>query len=179
MAFANQDVFLGGIVTDVRMGQTRTGKPYGIAKLEDYSGAGEIALFGEDWAKFSGYFHVGNSLFITARVEERQWQQGAYELKIGRIEFLSDVKDQKIKSITINVATEKLTLEVVNELASIIRKSPGPTDVFFNILDNDEHSQVMLQSKLCHVSVDSLLINYLKRLTSHIRLTDGIIFASI
>ena len=163
VAFANQDVFLGGIVTDVRMGQTRTGKPYGIAKLEDYSGAGEIALFGEDWAKFSGYFHVGNSLFITARVEERQWQQGAYELKIGRIEFLSDVKDQKIKSITINVATEKLTLEVVNELASIIRKSPGPTDVFFNILDNDEHSQVMLQSKLCHVSVDSLLINYLKK----------------
>lgn len=163
VAFANQDVFLGGIVTDVRMGQTRTGKPYGIAKLEDYSGAGEIALFGEDWAKFSGYFHVGNSLFITARVEERQWQQGAYELKIGRIEFLSDVKDQKIKSITINVATEKLTLEVVNELASIIRKSLGPTDVFFNILDNDEHSQVMLQSKLCHVSVDSLLINYLKK----------------
>ena len=38
--FANQDVMIGGIVTDLRIGQTKTGKPYGIVKMEDYSGAG-------------------------------------------------------------------------------------------------------------------------------------------
>ena len=106
--FANQDVMIGGIVTDLRIGQTKTGKPYGIVKMEDYSGAGELALFGDDWANFSGYFQIGNSLFVTARVEERQWKQNTYELKIGRVEFLTDVKDQKIKSITITLQTNLL-----------------------------------------------------------------------
>lgn len=159
--FANQDVMLGGIVTDLRIGQTKTGKPYGIVKMEDYSGAGELALFGDDWANFSGYFQIGNSLFVTARVEERQWKQNTYELKIGRVEFLTDVKDQKIKSITITLQTNLLNQKTANELSSLIKQNEGPTDIFFNVIDGKKQSQVMLQCNDYRVSVGSELINYL------------------
>lgn len=91
---SGEEVTLGGIVTDVREGQTRNGKPYGIVKLEDYSGAGEIALFGEEWARWRGHMGVGNSIFITARIEPKQWRPETNELRIGRIEFLSDIKDK-------------------------------------------------------------------------------------
>lgn len=40
----NRDLILGGIVTGVREGYTKTGKPYGIAKMEDYSGTAEFAF---------------------------------------------------------------------------------------------------------------------------------------
>lgn len=40
----NQELTLGGIVTGVREGYTKTGKPYGIAKVEDYSGVAEFAF---------------------------------------------------------------------------------------------------------------------------------------
>lgn len=160
-AFANQDVTIGGIVTDLRMGQTRTGKPYGIVKMEDYSGVGEIALFGDDWAKHSGYFQVGNSLFITARVEEKQWRQNEYELKIGRIEFLADVKDKKIKSLTIKVPLDKLSQSTIMELSSIMKQTSGPTEVYFNIFDKEKQMQVMLQSKSVRLSVDSELVGFL------------------
>ena len=159
--FANQDVMLGGIVTDLRIGQTKTGKPYGIVKMEDYSGAGELALFGDDWANFSGYFQIGNSLFVTARVEERQWKQNTYELKIGRVEFLTDVKDQKIKSITITLQTNLLNRKTANELSSLIKQNEGPTDIFFNVIDGKKQSQVMLQCNDYRVSVGSELISYL------------------
>lgn len=159
--FANQDVMIGGIVTDLRIGQTKTGKPYGIVKMEDYSGAGELALFGDDWANFSGYFQIGNSLFVTARVEERQWKQNTYELKIGRVEFLTDVKDQKIKSITITLQTNLLNRKTANELSSLIKQNEGPTDIFFNVIDGKKQSQVMLQCNDYRVSVGSELINYL------------------
>ena len=160
-AFANQDVTIGGIVTDLRMGQTRTGKPYGIVKMEDYSGVGEIALFGDDWAKHSGYFQIGNSLFITARVEEKQWRQNEYELKIGRIEFLADVKDKKIKSLTIKVPLDKLSQSTIMELSSIMKQTSGPTEVYFNIFDKEKQMQVMLQSKSVRLSVDSELVGFL------------------
>lgn len=161
--FANQDVSLGGIVTDVRVGQTRNGKPYGIVKMEDYSGAGEIPLFGDDWANFSGYFQVGNTLFVTGRVEERQWKENSYELKIGRVEFLADVKDQKIRSITISVDADQLSQGLITEMVSIMKKSEGPTELYFNVHDREKQQQLMLQSRSIHLSVDSELIEFLKK----------------
>ena len=41
----NHDLTLGGIVTGVREGYTKTGKPFGVAKVEDYSGTTEFAFF--------------------------------------------------------------------------------------------------------------------------------------
>ncbi len=161
--FANRDVMLGGIVTDLRTGQSRTGKPYGIIKMEDYSGAGEIALFGEDWARFSGYFQKGNSLFITGRVEQKRWKADEYELKLARVEFLTDVKDQKVKTITISLYTDKLTQSVVTEMSTIMKDSPGPTEVLFNVHDTEKQMQVMVQSKNTRISVDGALIDFLKR----------------
>ena len=45
-----EDVVLGGIVTAVRTGFTKTGKPFGIVTLEDFDGTGELPLFDKDWA---------------------------------------------------------------------------------------------------------------------------------
>lgn len=160
--FANKDVTLGGIVTDVRTGQTRTGKPYGIVKMEDYSGPGEIALFGDEWAKHSGYFAIGNSLFITGRVDERQWRKDEYELKIGRIEFLSNVRDEKIKSITITLDLNNLTSKIVNDISSKVKENEGPSELYFNVIDHETQTQVMLQSKSVRLTVESELINFLK-----------------
>ena len=158
---ANKDITFGGIVTAVRTGQGKQGKPYGIVKMEDYSGAGEFPLFGEDWARMSGYFGVGNSLFVTARVEERRWKPGIFDLKIGRIEFLSDVRDQKIKSITITIRLESLTEATATELSSLIQENEGPTDVYFNVIDSTQQMHVLLQSKKCRMSVGRELIDFL------------------
>ena len=49
-----EDVTIGGIVTNVRTGFTKTGKPYGIVTLEDFAGSGELGLFGEKWGEKSG-----------------------------------------------------------------------------------------------------------------------------
>ena len=47
--FVNMDLTLGGMVTAVRKGISKTGKPYGIVTMEDFTGAYELALFGQDW----------------------------------------------------------------------------------------------------------------------------------
>ena len=158
---AGRDLTLGGIVTNVRDTQTRTGKPCGFVKLEDYSGAGEIAIFGDDWARLRGYFKEGYSLFISARVEQRRWKEGMYDLTIGRVEFLSDVKDQKIKSITINVQVNSLTEQNAAELSEILKRNEGPTDVFVCLHDYSIPNPIMLQSHDCRLTVNTDLINFL------------------
>ena len=159
---ANQEITFGGIVSSIKEGQTRTGKPYGIVKLEDYSGAGELPLFGEDWARMRGYFQVGNSLFINAKVEQRRYKEGVYDLKIGKVNFLQDIKDDKIKTITISINLETLNERTAAELCTIMKNNNGPTQVFFSVLDAEKQMHVMLQSPECHVNVSTELLHYLK-----------------
>jgi len=159
--FANMDITFGGIVTKTNEGHTKNGKPYGRVTMEDYSGAGEIALFGEEWAKFKGFFEPGNSLFVSACVKERRWRPGSYDISIGRVEFLSDVKDQKIKSITINIPLDALTSDTVAELTGLLDSNPGTTDIFFNITDPAKQMHVMLQSKKSRLSVNREIIDFL------------------
>lgn len=161
-ALIGQDITFGGIVTDIRQGHTKTGKPYGIVKMEDYSGAGELPLWGDDWARLSGYFSIGNSLFVTARVEERKWGKGSGELKVGRVEFLSDVKEQKIKSITISLKIDELEETVMEELSSLMGQNQGHTELYFNIIDKKKQIHLMLQSKKCQVSLNSDIIDFLQ-----------------
>ena len=160
-ALANRDITFGGIVTDIREGQARNGKPFGIVKIEDYSGAGELPLFGEDWARLRGYFSVGNSLFITAKVEQRRWKEGTYDLSVGRVEFLTDVKDQKIKSITISIRLDALTDQLASEMLSVFERNQGQTEVYFQVIDHTKQVSLLLQTRTFKLNVERSLLDFL------------------
>lgn len=159
-SLANQDITFGGIVTSIREGQTKNGNPYGIVKMEDYSGTGEIPLFGEAWGKVKGFFSVGNSLFINARITSREWQTEKFDLSIGEINFLSEVRDKLVKSITIDIKIESLTQSTSVELTGRIKENKGETELLFNVIDSSQQEHVLLQSKH-RVTVTADLINFI------------------
>lgn len=159
---ANRDISFGGIVTAVKEGQTRNGKPYGIVKMEDFSGGGEIPLFGDEWARLRGYFQTGNSLFINARVEPRRWREDQFDLNIGNVEFLTDVKSDKIKTFTVTIRLDELTDSTAAELASMMIKDEGTTELFFNVVDTDKQMNIALKTNKVHINVCKEIINYIK-----------------
>lgn len=159
--YVNQDVKLGGIITNVKEGQTRNGKPYGIVKVEDYSGAGDIALFGQDWASWNGYATVGSTILVSGRVEPDRWKGDTCRLHIGKIDYMADVKEELITRITIKIDLEKLDKESVSELNSRLNEEEGNTEVFFKIVDNEDQGHVMLQAKKCRISLKKSLLDYI------------------
>ncbi len=156
------DVTLGGIVTPIREGQTRNGKPFGIIRIEDFSGAGEIAFFGEDWAKWRGYMTAGNSLFITARIEPKRWDANSFDLRVGKIEFLSDVKERSLQSITITARLDLLDETTVTNLSGMLSEEKGNTQVLFNIVDIDPQNHLLMQSRKYRISIKKSLIDYIE-----------------
>mgnify|MGYP000379321781 CR=1 FL=1 len=68
-ALAGREITMGGIVTSVRRGVSKNGNPYGIAKIEDYSGSTEIPFWGNDWVTYQGYLNEGTFLYIKARCQ--------------------------------------------------------------------------------------------------------------
>lgn len=155
-----EDITFGGIVTSIRIGNTKNGNPYGIVKLEDYSGTGEIALFGQDWLLFRNSFVEGLSLFIHAKVQPKKWKQEELELSLNTVQLMADVKDTLIEKITINIPIESLTNEFVEDLNEITKKSPGKANLYFNILNSDS-TNTLLYAKDMQISVQKNLLNYI------------------
>ena len=160
--YANSDLKLGGMVTGVRKGITKTGKPYGIVQFEDYSGSMELPLFGQDWAEWASYMEVGNTLMIYARCQPRQWNPNQLELKIGKIDFLADIKDSVIEKITIAMNVDALDDDTLLSLQCIIRDCPGNSDLYFLIADSDGQTHLNMHSRSTKVSVKKNLISFIE-----------------
>ncbi len=164
-----EDVVVGGIVTAVRTGFTKTGKPFGIVTLEDFEGSGELALFGEDWGDKSGFFSIGASIYVTALIKARfQYQgngngNGPKELKIQSVEYLQTIKDKAIDRITISMNTDLLNEQIVAELQEFIGEHPGKTKLFFQLRDSLGKHHVLLRSTKHEIDVRHSLIDYIER----------------
>ena len=159
---ANKDLTMGGMVTAVRKGVSKQGKPYGIVTIEDYSGSFEFALFGQDWPTWANYMEVGNTLFISARCQAKQWGADRLEIKFGKIEFLYDIKDSLVTDFTIVMNLEKLSDDVLLSLTEILKNSPGNTNLFFRIRESEGSQHIILRSRSEKISVKKDLISYIE-----------------
>jgi DNA polymerase-3 subunit alpha len=171
--FKDTDVRLGGIVTGLKRQRiSKTNQPYGIVMVEDYTGSAEIALFGNDWAQWKGYLtQTGNLVYITGRVQERRYNQDLLELKIGKIEFLPDVKDKLIQSITITVDANRLGSDDVAELCKHIQemqqssqkknKTAASIDVKWNICSSGNTTVLHMKTSDRCYRVNKKLMDYI------------------
>ena len=160
-----EDVTIGGIVTSVRTGFTKTGKPFGIVTLEDFVGSGELALFGEAWGDKSGFFTVGASVYVTGKVKPRfsYNPDGPKDLGITGVEFLQTIKERAIDRITISLTSDLLDDQIVAELGELIEAHPGKTKLFFQLHDLTGKNHVLLKSTSKMVDVKSELIQYIEQ----------------
>ena len=160
-----EDVIVGGIVTAIRTGFTKNGKPFGIVTIEDFDGSGELALFGEDWGRWSGMFTSGASVFVTAKVKPRfQFQENSpKDVKVVNVEYLQTVKDKAIDRITISLITDQIDEQTVADLSQLIDEHPGKTRLFFQLRDSLGRLHVLMRSERNTVDVRHSLIDYIDK----------------
>ncbi len=156
-----EEVTIGGIVTSVRTGESKNGSPYGIVKMEDFVGSGELPLFGTDWITYRNFFTEGSSLFIRIKVEPHRFRPGIFNINVKSVELMSEVKDKAIQKITLDVPLDKLTSTMVEDLAEIVKENPGEADLVFNIHTSDSN-KVSLMSRNVKVRVGKQLVQYIK-----------------
>ena len=156
-----REILMGGIVTGFREGTTKTGKPFGILKLEDFTGSGEIALFGQDYIDYGRYGKPGMYLLITARVEPGRWDPKKLDFKIGSIRLLQDEKEKLIEKISITVPIHGLDEQTISELSALIKKHPGNSLLYFKVVDGEHNITLNLFAPKTKIQVTRDLVEYL------------------
>lgn len=160
----NREITMGGIVTGVRRGVGKNGNPYGIVKMEDYSGSGEIPFFGQDLVNFQGYLNEGMFLFIKARCQARQWRPEELEIKVTSIDLLSNIKEEIVQKLTIAIPLSILDADFITELEALTKEGTGTTELLFRVIDDSDahHRHLDFISRSRKISVNNKLIRFLE-----------------
>ena len=158
------DITLGGIVTGVQTRfSAKTNKPWGIITLEDFTGSGELMLFGDDWLNLNGKFMEGAAVYVTGKMQARFYNNDQKELKVTNVELLQTVKEKAIERVTISMNTDKLEDQIVADLGEIIDSNPGNTQLYFLLHDSTGKKHVLLRSNSKTVNLRYDLIQYIEQ----------------
>ena len=157
-----EELSFGGIVTSVSSRWTKTNKPFGIVTIEDFEGAGEIALFGEEWTKWQSMLQEEYPVYITAKCQQRfRSNPDAYDLVIKKIEFLSDVKDKSIDKFTIYIDSTLFADSCMTDLETMLRSNTGQVPLYFNIHDIEHNTNIEMFCRNVAVDVNKKLLTFL------------------
>lgn len=162
-----KDIAFAGIVTSANHRTTKSGKPFGVMFIEDYTGSHELALFSDDYLKFKQYLTPEYYLFIRAKVQSRYNDPNNLEIKISSIKLLPDVGNEFAKSLTLSLSLDEINSETVNTLDILLKEYPGKLPVKFSV--RDKENKVELASK-------KVRVNFSKKLFEELEYRQGIRF---
>ena len=154
-------VTFAGIVTAVRTGISKQGKPYGIVKIEDYNGNGEFPLFGDDWAKWQGFVQVGNAILVTGVMQPGRFNPEDKRFSITKVEWLSDVMNMGVKKLTIDVNVNGMDTGACDDLVSFLQDHPGNVELFIHLIDAVNHYELTMPSRNLKVDVNKSVVDFL------------------
>lgn len=164
-----EELSFGGIVTSVLSRWTKTNKPFGIVTIEDFEGAGEIALFGEEWTKWQSMLQEEYPVYITAKCQQRfRNNPDAYDLVIKKIEFLSDVKDKSIDKFTIYIDSTLFADSCMTDLETMLRSNTGQVPLYFNIHDIEHNTNIEMFCRNVAVDVNKKLLTFLDEMDKQV-----------
>ena len=104
----------------------------------------------------------GSTVFITAKCVQKYRDSDYYDFKISDIQYLQTVKDQRIEKFTITMDTTSVDETIVNDISTMLRDSPGNTQLYFQIHDVGNNSHVLLRSKMGPISLKHKLMTYIE-----------------
>lgn len=166
-------VAIAGLVTEYSTLTTKTGKPYSKTKLEDYSGAYELALFGRDHEAFMSYMKPHENLYIEGDIEEKyfikpeeraQGKTSPYAFRVKKIMLLGNVNETLLNAFSISITTPMLTEKFRKDLVSLIQANRGTVPLKMFLYDPQTKYNIEFHSTKFKVAVTTELVSALKLL---------------
>jgi DNA polymerase-3 subunit alpha len=158
---------IAGLVTAARDAISKNGNPWGSLTLEDFSGSFEFRFFGKDHEKFKPYLTKGLPLFIKGNIQRNN--RGELEPKIRSITYLSNVREETLKNVSIKLPLHHITDVWVNELNIHTEANKGDTTLHFKIVDPETNQIVEMFSRKQRVSLSKEFVDFLESLDVEFR----------
>lgn len=148
------DIKLAGLITTVRDAVSKTGKPFCIFTVEDFSGTREFALFGEDYTKFKPWIELSAQIFISAKGNQSYRDPEKLDVRLQSISFLEDTVDSQLKKVTINLNAAEVDEVLMTNIFDLVDER-GKVKLAFKITSSDKQ-QVKATSSRYKLKMDEI-----------------------
>jgi DNA polymerase-3 subunit alpha len=133
---ANQEVILGGMLTQVRFQNTKKARNgnsrYVRCKLEDFTGAVECVMWPDDFLRYKDEFQEDRVCVVKGMVERTREEPG---LVLSRIFSLPQAQQLLTKwlKLTLNLAVHNA--DAIEQVARVLQRSSGACPVYLEVRD--------------------------------------------
>jgi DNA polymerase-3 subunit alpha len=158
----NKRLMIGGIVISVKERYAKNNKPYAIVKIEDFTGSGEIFIFGDDFVKYANYCRPNMYLFIRGTYTPDKHNVKESYFRLESIQQLADVMETEQKSFMVSLPLSKINEELTADLSAYIKENPGNTSLYFKIEDAEKQISINLMAEKQKFLLNKRIINYLE-----------------
>ncbi|MBN2806309.1 MAG: hypothetical protein JXR22_06595, partial [Prolixibacteraceae bacterium] len=164
--YKGRDLVVAGMVTEAFEGMAKNGSMYANLTLTDYEGSLKFFFYRQQYIDFGKYCKKGLFLMIRGKVgtryQTRENAQEQYEFKISQVELLQEVRQNKVKKISLDVSLYAITEQFVAELNQHCQHNKGNTQLEFNVFDPETKISIHLFSRNIRVNPSDEFIDYLR-----------------
>lgn len=157
------EVTVGGMVVEFTSRPAKNGGNFGILKVQDYTGAAEFMLFGQDYIDYHNYGVPGTPIYIRGTFG-RRFQNSDIRFRVNSIRLLQELKGQIVGGITINVSANTLNETLHGVLSEHARSGTSDMGTLrFKVTDPETGRNVVLDTSV-RIPVNKELVEKLENL---------------
>lgn len=160
LSAAGKSYKLLSLVSGVAHRISRKGTKFGVFTLEDYSGKTELALFGDDYARYQHFFMQGSALYITGTFRPR-FNGTEYEFKVTGITLAENVKRTLTKQLCLEMDVRSVRPEWIQFFETNVKGNPGTAAVKFTVTEPKTALKAALLSNGHGFELNNEMISFL------------------
>lgn len=153
-----EEVYIGGIIANVKTSIDRKKKQMGFATLEDFMGTVEVVIFSDCYEQNRRLIRSDSMVLVRGRASTKEGEKA----KVVASEIISLSKAyQKLKPfLHVLLISSGDKQDIVSELKGLLSAHPGKSPVILHVRTNDEELRMKL--KKTEVEVSGELLGKLK-----------------
>ncbi len=129
------NVVVGGIVTEIKPIVDRNGKTMAFVTLEDFSGSGEVLVFSEPYSMHRELVTIDSLILVHGHLSKKEEDN---KIIASEIIPLTEAREKLVRSVVVTLNSDQVTDENITSLKDVIGTYPGDCDVMIEVSAPDQ-----------------------------------------
>ena len=137
-----EDIIVGGIITEIKPIVDRKGKSMAFVTLEDFSGSAEVLVFSSEYEIHKTLMATDSLILIRGQISAKDEER---KVVAAEVMSLEEARDKLTRSVHLTVLPEQSNDSTVQTLKETFEAHPGDCDVVFTVR-SEEHGDVIVKA---------------------------------
>ncbi|NVO32678.1 DNA polymerase III subunit alpha [Hymenobacter sp. P5342] len=153
-SYKNRDITVAGLISNVLFKTTKTGQPFVSFNIEDYDSSLNLALFRDDYSKFSALINPRNydkeqvpPMFMRGKYAQRFRDSDQFEFKIMTMEPLFNVAEKLANGVRVQLDLRTITEPFMDRFMEAVEGAAGSKKLEIKFAEPHEHLAVDTYSR--------------------------------